>query len=90
MQKTTFKKQLILFGCLCFFNTSFDVANNVIGGIQKVVMTASKAVREEILPWKERISKVQDFFKKASFLLGPLTKSTNQKMYFRNGNTNGF
>ncbi|MEM6320469.1 MAG: hypothetical protein AAF960_22560 [Bacteroidota bacterium] len=44
----------------------FDVANNAIGGIQKVVMTASKAIREEILPWKERISKVQDFFKKAS------------------------
>ena len=44
----------------------FDVANNAIGGIQKVVMTASRAIREEILPWKERISKVQDFFKKAS------------------------
>ena len=80
MQKTTLKKHLILFGCLCFFNTSyaptmqaqilaspvFDVGNNLIGGIQKVVMTASRAIREEILPWKERVSKVQDFFKKAS------------------------
>jgi len=39
----------------------FDVANNAIGGIQKVVMTASRAIREEILPWKERISKVRAF-----------------------------
>jgi len=53
----------------------FDVANNVIGGIQKVVMTASKAVREEILPWKERISKVQDFFKKASETVNVVIKN---------------
>ena len=88
MQKTTLKKQLILFGCLCFFNTSyaptmqaqlaspvFDVGNNLIGGIQKVVMTASKAIREEILPWKERISKVQDFFKKASETVNVVIKN---------------
>jgi len=53
----------------------FDVANNVIGGIQKVVMTASKAIREEILPWKERISKVQDFFKKASETVNVVIKN---------------
>ena len=89
MQKTTLKKHLILFGCLCFFNTGytptmqaqilaspvFDVGNNLIGGIQKVVMTASKAIREEILPWKERISKVQDFFKKASETVNVVIKN---------------
>ncbi|MEM1119805.1 MAG: hypothetical protein AAGJ18_05115 [Bacteroidota bacterium] len=53
----------------------FDVANNAIGGIQKVVMTASKAIREEILPWKERISKVQDFFKKASETVNVVIKN---------------
>ncbi len=53
----------------------FDVGNNLIGGIQKVVMTASKAIREEILPWKERISKVQDFFKKASETVNVVIKN---------------
>ena len=74
-----FKRSLLLLGLTFFFQVAnaptmqaqlaspvFDVGNNLIGGIQKVVMTASKAIREEILPWKERISKVQDFFKKAS------------------------
>lgn len=44
----------------------FDIPNNLIGGIQKVVMTASKVVRETILPFKESVSKIQQFFKKAS------------------------
>ncbi len=79
MQKTKYKSIPILIGLIFFFHIAkaptmqaqlaspvFDVGNNLIGGIQKVVMTASKAIREEILPWKERISKVQDFFKKAS------------------------
>lgn len=80
MSKTIYKRYLLFLGLTFVFNVGhaptmqaqilaspvFDVANNLIGGIQKVVMTASKAVREEILPWKERISKVQDFFKKAS------------------------
>jgi len=44
----------------------FDIANNAIGAIGKVVAKASKAIREEILPWHERISKVQEFFRQAS------------------------
>lgn len=44
----------------------FDVANNAIGAIAKVVANLSRAIREDILPWKERVSKIQDFFKKAS------------------------
>ncbi|MFK7978416.1 MAG: hypothetical protein AB8G86_00415 [Saprospiraceae bacterium] len=80
MNNLKFKRFFLLSGLVCLFNVAnaptmeaqilaspvFDVGNNLIGGIQKVVMTASKAIREEILPWKEHISKVQDFFKKAS------------------------
>ena len=43
-----------------------DVANNAIGAIAKVVANASRAIREDILPWKDRISKVQQFFQQAS------------------------
>jgi len=43
-----------------------DVANNAIGAIGKVVAQTARAIREDILPWKERISKVQDFFRQAS------------------------
>lgn len=77
MNNMNFKRFPLLLGLVCLFNVAnaptmhaqlaspvFDVGNNLIGGIQKVVMTASKAIREEILPWKERISKVQDFLKR--------------------------
>ena len=53
----------------------FDVANNLIGGIQKAVMIASKAIREEILPLKESIAKVQDFFKKSSQVVNSLIRN---------------
>jgi len=43
-----------------------DVANNAVGAIGKVVAQTARAIREDILPWKERISKVQDFFRQAS------------------------
>ena len=89
MGKTIYKRYLLLLGLTLFFNVGhaptmqaqilaspvFDVANNAIGGIQKVVMTASKAIREEILPWKERISKVQGFFKKASETVNVVIKN---------------
>ena len=42
----------------------FDSTNNQLGAVQKFVMQASKAIREDILPIKEGISKVQEFFKK--------------------------
>ncbi len=84
-----FKRLFLLLGLIFFFQVAnaptaeaqilaspvFDVGNNLIGGIQKVVMTASKAIREEILPWKERISKVQDFFKKASETVNVVIKN---------------
>jgi len=41
-----------------------DPINNGIGAVQKIVMQASKVIREQILPMKEGISKVQEFFKK--------------------------
>jgi len=44
----------------------FDVANNAIGTIGRVVARTARAIREDILPWKERISKVQEFFRQAS------------------------
>ena len=53
----------------------FDVANNVIGGIAKVVANASRAIREDILPWQERISKVQTFFRKASQKVNVVVKN---------------
>lgn len=43
-----------------------DVANNTIGAVGKVVAQTARAIREDILPWKERISKVQEFFRQAS------------------------
>ena len=41
-----------------------DPTNNQIGAVQLFVMRASKTIREDILPMKEGISKVQEFFKK--------------------------
>ena len=88
-QPSKIKRITIFFSLLLYFNVVhapnmnaqilaspvFDVANNLVGGIQKVVMTASRAIREEILPWKERISKVQDFFKKASETVNVVIKN---------------
>ena len=74
------KRLCLLSALILFFNIAYaptinaqllaspviDVANNAIGAIAKVVANASRAIREDILPWKDRISKVQEFFQKAS------------------------
>ena len=47
-----------------FASPVIDLTNNQLGAVQLFVMRASKAIREDILPMKEGISKVQEFFKK--------------------------
>lgn len=70
--KNTLYILLIWIGICCFSSTPlsaqlaspvFDGYNNFIGSVAMSVAKTSRAIREDILPFKETISKVQSFFK---------------------------
>ena len=52
-----------------------DPTNNVTGAIIKAVEKASKVIREDILPFKESISKIQTFFKKSKTVVNVVVKN---------------
>jgi len=52
-----------------------DVSNNITGAVIKTVETVSRTIREDILPFKENISKVQNFFKDAKKVVNVVVKN---------------
>jgi len=53
----------------------FDTYNNGVGAVAKFIATASEVIQRDIMPWKERISKVQAFFKKANEKISVVVKN---------------
>jgi len=52
-----------------------DISNNATGAIIKTTEEVSRIIREDILPFKESISKVQSFFKKARQTVNVVVKN---------------
>lgn len=52
-----------------------DIPNNTTGAVIKAVEQVSRTIREDILPFKESISKVQSFFKKARQTVNVVVKN---------------
>lgn len=53
----------------------FDAYNNGLGAVARSVATVSEIIQRDIMPWKERISKVQSFFKKANEKISVVVKN---------------
>ena len=52
-----------------------DIPNNTTGAVIKAVEQVSRTIREDILPFKENISKVQSFFQKAKRTVNVVVKN---------------
>ena len=53
----------------------FDAYNNALGAMAKFIATASEVIQRDIMPWKERVGKIQDFFRKANEKIGTVVKN---------------
>jgi len=52
-----------------------DAYNNALGATARFLATASEVIQRDIMPWKERVGKIQDFFRKANEKISVVVKN---------------
>ena len=73
---------MLLMGCVLDPNRGnaqgipvIDAYNNALGATARFLATASEVIQRDIMPWKERVGKIQDFFRKANEKIGVVVKN---------------